>query len=585
MSHILVFSPYAMRPHLMAYEGTIAKGCEIRGADVQFLLCDGLLPECDMHWDSFVGNYPRPFDICRQCQVGAKTQMAEFDLQYKWIGAYVTGAERERAFHWAQELSPSEMNQASFMEYRLGEWVQSSLLSYFRQYPLDMSNWHVVNVYRGFLFAAAIVSIGLNKYLDLYTVDSALLFNGRQSITRVAFEIFQKRGIRVLTHESPFYQRGHIMLKPNARCWGLQPFNDFWSRWRSVPLTRSSLELTLTWLIKRRYGQGLSWYAFNKPYLHDQSIRNTLKMKHDKRLIALFTSSMDETAGDSELQGPYELQTAWVQDVIQWARNKEDIQLVIRVHPHLAGKTGLARANDEYNYYDKMQSLLPDHIRIVMPDAPLNSYALMDEADLGLTFGSSVGIEMAMLGKPVLLAARAFYEDCPMIITVRSKESLPELLERALQFKSSREIRRQAFRIAYYYVFKFELPFPLVTPFGVMDVKLNYGGSEQLVHGKDDTLDKICNYLIRGDAIFSSPSDIELARTIWEEDEFFDAIENRDGYLRDRKIERRLQVINLLKWAKQSTRKVLGHSPIGRNMLMKAGRDTYRSILHWIEQR
>ena len=52
MSHLLIFSPYAMRPHLTFYEGTIAKACQVRGATVEYVLCDGLLPECDMHWDS-----------------------------------------------------------------------------------------------------------------------------------------------------------------------------------------------------------------------------------------------------------------------------------------------------------------------------------------------------------------------------------------------------------------------------------------------------------------------------------------------------------------------------------------------------
>ena len=36
----------------------------------------------------------------------------------------------------------------------------------------------------------------------------------------------------------------------------------------------------------------------------------------------------------------------------------------------------------------------------------MNAYSLAEEADVGLTFGSTIGLEMAMLGKPVLLASR-----------------------------------------------------------------------------------------------------------------------------------------------------------------------------------
>jgi hypothetical protein len=57
----------------------------------------------------------------------------------------------------------------------------------------------------------------------------------------------------------------------------------------------------------------------------------------------------------------------------------------------------LTRANDEFQFYEAMKAAAPSNTRVVMPDEPLNK-ALMDEADVGLTFRSSTGIEMAMLG-------------------------------------------------------------------------------------------------------------------------------------------------------------------------------------------
>ena len=169
-----------------------------------------------------------------------------------------------------------------------------------------------------------------------------------------------------------------------------------------------------------------------------------------------------------------------------------------------------------------MKAAAPRNTRIVMPDEPLNSYALMDEADVGLTFGSSTGIEMAMLGKPVVLAARNFYEMGSQIITVRSRESLPDDLERSLGAFSARELRREAYRLAYYYAFEFELPFPLVSVFGVMDVELNYQGTEALAPGRDKTLDHICNYLLENRPLFDSPTDAERSRRPTDEDAFFD---------------------------------------------------------------
>lgn len=586
MSRVLVFSPYASRPHLIAYEGTIAKGCQLRGAQVEYLLCDGLLPECDMHWDSFPGNYPRPFDLCQNCRSGAASRVTEFDLPYRWIGQFTSETERENAFTWAQSLSPSEIPNATFKGYPIGEWVLSSVVSYFRQYPPDMDNWHVVNVYRGFVFGASIVTMALRKYLEENAIDSALLFNGRQSITRVAFHILQESGIRLLTHEYPFYQDGHLMLKPNARCWSPGPFNEFWRVWAQVPLYRFELEKTLKWLIDRRYGRGLSWYAFNAPHIQHVAIRKHLNVSQNKRLLALFTSSIDETVGDQELQGPYETQAVWVQDVVHWVRDRNDAELVIRVHPHLSGNTGLGKALAEYNFYGSLKAASPTNTTVVMPDDPLNSYALMDEADIGLSYGSSAGIEMAMLGKPVVLASRAFYENGAYILTLRSRQALSEVLEKSLQPFPTRELMREAFRLAYRYVFDFELEFPLVSKRGVMDVELNYTSAEALSPGKDRTLDRICKYLVEGVPLHYPPTDAERSRDADDEDAFFESLERSPGYLRNTHYDRWLPRIGKIKRAGKAIRRGLEYFPVGAdNNLIRRGRSIFHGFLNWLTHR
>lgn len=585
MSCVLVFSPYLCWSHVNAYEGTIARACQMRGANVEYLLCDGALPECDQHWDSCVDYRHRPLDLCKRCQAKAKTNIAELNLSHRWLGEFVSDTEREYAFDWAQSLSTSDMLDACFMGYPLGNLVLSSMNSYFRQYPPEMSNWHVINVYRGFLFSAAIVTIGLLNYTEAHAIDSALLYNSRISLTRIAFEILQGRGIRVLTHETPFYQRGHMNVKPNARCWSIDPFTKFWWMWGKVPLTRPSLEKTLKWLIDRRYARNLTWYPFNTPFARESSLRDRLSLSHNKRLLALFTSSTDEFAEDPDLQGPYVLQSSWVEDVVNWVRDRNDVELIIRIHPNLSGNCGIGRAFDEYNFYGKMKSDLPANTRLVMPDESLNSYALTDEADICLTFGSTIGFEMAMLGKPVVLASRAIYEDMPHVLNARTREMLPEMLEKSLGSFLAREIRREAFRLAYYYVFEFEPPFPLVSMEDVLEFNLNYTSPEALSPSQDKVLDNICNYILKGTPLYDSPTEAEKARTTADEDAFFELIEQSPDFLRDYDYEHCLQRINRLRRLGKSTKNILEHMPLGTgDPLRKVGRLIYRSFLHRIER-
>jgi hypothetical protein len=575
MTRILIFSPYALWDIHTIYEETIAKACRARGASVEYLLCDGLSPECDLHWES-KGGSPRPADLCQRCQAAGKLSLDSIRFPYRWLGDFVSASEKAEASAWAQNTPPSEMRQASFRDALLGEWVLSSVVSYFRQYPPDLTNPRVVNVYRGFLLGAAIVATGLRNYLEANAVDSALLFNGRQSITRVAFEIFQQRGIRVLTHERAEYIRGHINVRPNAHCMNLQPFKEVWNTWSQVPLTRESLDAVLKWLIERRYGANLAWIPFNTSFVPDASIRTRLNLSPRKRLWVLFTSSTDETAGDPLWRGPYDSQADWVRDVIQWVALRDDVELVVKVHPNLGGNSYIGKAIDELRIYQQMKEVLPANIRMVMPEDPVNVYSLADEADVGLTFGSTIGLEMAMLGKPMLLASRALYEHGSHILSLRSRDALPELLERCVQASTSREAQREAFRLAYYYFFAFEPSFPAVTVLGVYHAKLNYATPQDLAEGKDDSLDRMCSFLIKAVPLYGQVSLEERSRSTAEEDAFFEALANSPRALRNLRYEAWLRLQAVAQLVKVLSRRL----PFGvGEAFLKMGRRSWHVIL------
>jgi hypothetical protein len=537
MTKILIFSPYALWTIHTIYEKTIARACQAHGAKVDYLLCDGLLPECDLHWDS-KANTPRPLDICTRCQAAAATDLQETGIPHRKLGEFVDAAATAAAFAWAQGLTPGECEEASFEGVPVSQWVRSSVISYFRQFPPDLTNWHVVNVYRGFLYSAAIVATGLKNYLNANDVDAAILFNGRQSITRVAFELFRQRGIRVLTHERAEYSRGHINVRPNSHCMSPKPFGDLWGQWAHVALDRPSLEAAGKWLLERRTGTNLAWIPFNSRSQTETAFRTKMNLSADKKLWVLFTSSTDEIAGDPEWKGPFTSQHVWIREVVQWVAKRDDVQLIIKVHPNLGGNLYIGKATDELRIYEEMKSNLPPNVRIALPEDAVDAYLLSEEADVGLTFGSIIGLEMAMLGKPVLVASRALYDNCSTILSVRSSELLPAMLEKCLDSTTNREIQREAFRLASCYISRFELEFPTIKVLNIFQAEPNYSQPEDLGAGKDASLDRICNYLIDGDPLYESPSALDLARTTDEENAFFDDFANPQPYTEEPPVEK-----------------------------------------------
>ena len=572
-----MFSPYALWTSHTPYEEVIAKFCQSRGAAIDYLLCDGLLPECDQHWESKT-NAPRPLDICQRCQAVTKANIEHLGFPYSWLGEFVNPRERQAAFAWAQNTPPAELRGAVFEGAPLGNWVLSSVISYFRQYPPDITNWRVVTVYRGFLMSAAIVATGLRNYLKEHTVDAALLFNGRQSITRVAFELFRERGIRVLTHERAEYVRGHVNIKPNAHCMSMQPFKELWAEWRDVPLDHKALEFTLRWLVQRRYGANLAWIPFNKSFGPDASSQISRNPAR-KHLWALFTSSTDEVAGDPQWQGPYSSQAQWVRDVVRWVSQRDEVELFIKVHPNLGGNSYIGKATDELQTYQQLRTSLPQNVRLILPEDNVNVYALTDIADVGLTFGSTIGLEMAMLGKPVLLASRGLYEYGSHIWTLRAEAALPEMLEKCLRARPDREIQREAFRLAYYY-FSSEPPFPAVKIADVFDVSVNTAYRDQGRWEQDASLDRISRFLVNGEPLHQSPGPDARLRTTEEEDAFFEELARRPDSFRNARYER----WSRLKLVGRSGRNLVARLPLGAgHALLNAGRSRWHALLRWVE--
>lgn len=574
---ILVFSPYALWTFHTVYEGTIAKACRERGAEVSYLLCDGL-PECDQHWNSKAGG-PRPEDICQRCRTACLTNVGPTNFPTTWISSCLIPAEREEVHSWAEALLVDQLTTASFRGLPLGEWVISSMNSYFRQFPPDLSSDEVVRVYRNFLISAGLVAIALTNYLDKNAVGSAILFNGRQSITRVAMEIFMARGIRVLTHERGEYQREHLNARANAHCMSPLPFAAFWKTWGSIPLNRPELELARTWLVQRRYGSNPAWIQFSK-VVGNTPVREQLGLKGSRPLFALFTSSTDEVAGDPLMQGPYPSQAEWVQEVLDWTRSHPEIDLVIKVHPNLGGNSYIGAATQELAIYQQLRTQLPENARMVMPEDNVSAYSLSEEASVGLTFGSIIGLEMAMHGKPVLLAARAIYEHAPAFLTVRSRQDLKGMLERCLRPMDTREIQRQAFRIAYYAMCVCDMPFPKVKVESLYHANENFQSLGELAAGKDPSLDKICRFLVDEGPLFEAPSPEHLKRTTLDEEAYLDELASSPHSFREERLERWLRLRSMGRVVKT----VLQRLPFGAGeRILNLSRPRWHSMLKSVE--
>lgn len=102
---------------------------------------------------------------------------------------------------------------------------------------------------------------------------------------------------------------------------------------------------------------------------------------------------------------------------------------------------------------------LPEHVMVVPPNSDLNTYDLIDLADLGLVYTTTVGLEMAAAGIPVIVAGRTHYRARGFTYDPESLDEYFNTIERLLTTRP--EVNRAlADRYAYRFFFDYPFEFP-----------------------------------------------------------------------------------------------------------------------------
>jgi hypothetical protein len=515
---VLCYSPYNRWGLHGRWELTMLHGLRLAGADVSLVLCDGLYTDCDQFWATL---NPRPANACISCQASVTQLCAEMGLDYQWLGRFLTTDEGREATRWAQSLADDELEDATYGEWPIGRWVRMSMQSHFRAVTLDLADPTVARTMRSYVFSGLIACFGLSRLIDETDPDVMLLFNGRQSSTRVALELARSRGVRVVVHE-----RGHrpetLMLVENATCLSLEPLRRFWGEWGDVPLSAAELERVTRLMDDREQGRDIPWKQLTAAPQPVAEVRSALGLTPARPAWVLFTSSDDEVAGDEDWGSAFGSQLEWIRRTVEHARRHPQIDLVIRVHPN----TGSRRSTGvNATQLAEMEQLaaddLPANVRIVQPDTDLSSYTLMELCAVGLVWVSTVGLELAVKGKQVVVAAGNPIHGKDFAHTVSEPERYEALLDGLAATPAgavSPEVRRRALRLAYGMFFRLPVDFPLVKMTDQQTGVLTYRTLGELVPGSEPGLDRCTRIVLGGEAVCPAPTAAERARGTEAED-------------------------------------------------------------------
>ncbi len=179
-----------------------------------------------------------------------------------------------------------------------------------------------------------------------------------------------------------------------------------------------------------------------------------------KQIVPVFTNVIFDTS-QPHANTVFEDMFAWLDMVLDVIRSHPETLFVIRAHPdelrvRKASRETVA-AWVEATGADKEPNVI-----FVGPKETLSSYELILKSKFVLVYNSTIGLEAAIMGAPVLCAGKARFTQYPTVFfpqTVAGQRSKMEEFLKAESIQVPAEFKRNARRFLYYQLFRSSLPF------------------------------------------------------------------------------------------------------------------------------
>ena len=304
--------------------------------------------------------------------------------------------------------------------------------------------------------SAALTALAL---LQNQRPDAVLVPNGLVTELGVFYQVARHLDLQAITYEFND-QREQIWLSQNDIVMH-QNTDALWAARGETPLTDAEREeitaLEDARTSAKKYGKGTRFWQ-DVASIGGEQLRATLGL--DERPIVLLATNV---LGDSLTLGRNAFASSmaeWIEKTVQYFAKREDVQLVVRVHP---GER-LMKGPSMLGVIERALPQRPEHIHVIRPDEKLNTYDCMEIAELGLAYTTTVGMEMAMRGVPVILAGVTHYRGRGFTFDPSSWDEYYAMLERLLAdlptYRLSQEQVETAWNYAYRFFFDFPMPFP-----------------------------------------------------------------------------------------------------------------------------
>lgn len=472
-------------------EGLVAHALQQRGADVALVLCDGA-PACDAR--TFDHDDP---SLCASCFGHGALALRNFGLPWLRLFDLLDAPTRERLAAHATAIPADQLLGVHHAGIALGPHLFSSTLRYLRAGRFEPSDADMMQVARRVLTGALLATEAAWRLLQTFQPDRLFLSHGIYASWGPWADLARALRIPFVSYGGG-WRRGTLVCQRDAP--RTMHAADLWPHWREIPLDATENAELDSYLATREDNRAdfFRYFAVTSGDKAAFLARYDVDPGRYRQIVGLFTNVAFDAA-TLQRHRPFHDMYDWVEEVVDYASRHPEMLLLIKAHP--AESRFIEPTPERWRiapWLRRRCGLLPSNVRIIAPDDDVSTFLLYRMIDLGLVHSSSVGLEMALLGKPVLTTGSGVHYEQPGIVLVPTDRQdyaakLAAQLSGRSTFQPDRELTR---RYAYTLYFRKSIPFEPLDVDGWEPVGCAIDSLAELAPGNFPGLDLLCDAIL-----------------------------------------------------------------------------------------
>lgn len=350
--------------------------------------------------------------ICSICVRNSDLVRDELQFDGRPLGSFIDVDMRAEGTRLACELSVSEMMEHEEFGVQIGRLALYETIIQTKSISAELSE-SAQRFYRAIFRNTWITVAATERMIGEIEPDIGLSYHTAYAYNRGFQTLLEKRGVPVWFLNASFNVAEldtHLVAARSDPEYLFRKLLGDWVAFKDVVCAPKQIANVADHLVGLMKGGG---FAYSRAVERStQPALQRLGCPENKKVVLAMLSSYDELLA-AELAGfgwstrneVFCSQIEWVHWLLEFARRREDVHLVIRVHPREFPIADRGVRSEHSYLLEKAFEYSPRNVSINRPSDGIALYDVLVESDVALVAWTSAGMEAGMLGLPVVTYA------------------------------------------------------------------------------------------------------------------------------------------------------------------------------------